>query len=91
MAVFISPNFTTEKLENPTVDDVIDVHEDRILNWLLNPAATLLGQKHGNPAAFCMLLTYFEGAWSYKVAASSNGRSKEFFRLAYSGESGQSN
>lgn len=83
MAVFISPNFTTEKLENPTVDDVIDVHEDRILNWLLNPAATLLGQKHGNPAAFCMLLTYFEGAWSYKVAASSNGRSKEFFRLGF--------
>lgn len=83
MAVSISPNFTTDKLENPTVDDVIDVHEDRIRNWLINPSATLLHQKHGIPAAFCILLTYFEGAWSYKAAKSSKGRSKEFFELGF--------
>jgi len=79
MAVSISPNFTTEKLENPTINDVIDVYEDRIRNWVLNPVATLLGQKHGTPAAFCILLTYFEGAWSYKVATLSKGKSKDFF------------
>jgi hypothetical protein len=83
MAISISPTFTTDKLENPRVDDIIDVHDDRIRNWLLNPAATLLGQKHGSPAALCILLTYFEGAWSYKVATSSKGRSKEFFRLGF--------
>jgi hypothetical protein len=83
MAVSISPSFTTDKLENPTVDDVIDVHEDRIRNWLLNPAATLVAQSHGSPAAFCILLTYFEGAWSYKITTSSKWRSKEFFRLGF--------
>ena len=83
MAVSISPSFTTDKLESPTVDDVIDVYEDRIRNWLLNPATTLLSQKNGSPAALCLLLTYFEGAWSHKVATSSKGSSKEFFRLGF--------
>lgn len=83
MAISISPSFTTDKLEDATVDDVIDVHEDRIRNWLLKPAATLVAQNHGSPAAFCILLTYFEAAWSYKVTTSSKGRSKEFFRLGF--------
>lgn len=79
MGIFISPSYPDSKLDSPFIDDVIDVYEDRVRNWLLAPAKAVMEHEHGGPAAFCILLTYFEGAWSYATRRSSKGRSKEFF------------
>lgn len=75
----ISPTYKSEKFDAPTIDDLIDVYEDRILGWVLKPAKEIAAKEDGGPAALCLLLTYFEGAWSYKVCESSTGRSREFF------------
>jgi hypothetical protein len=83
MAISISPSFRDSKLDSPSTDDVIDVYEDRVRNWLLAPAKVLLEQEHGGPAAFCILLTYFEGACSYARCQSSKNRSKEFFSRGF--------
>lgn len=83
MAISISPSYLDSKLDSPSIDDVIDVYEDRVRNWLLAPAKVVLEQEHGGPAAFCILLTYFEGAWSYAMCQSSKNRSKEFFSQGF--------
>lgn len=83
MSIFISPHFLDTKLDSPTIEDVIDIYEDRIKYGLLNPARALLDIQYGQAASFCLLLTYFEGAWSYEVAQSSKNRSKEFFKLGF--------
>jgi len=62
---YISPNFTWEKLENPSFDDLVDVFEDRLRNWLLEPAKSLLQLPHGFVAAISLLLTYFESIQTY--------------------------
>lgn len=61
----ISPNFSSEKLQNPTLEDLIDVFEDRMRFWLLEPAKVLAPHPHGQVASLNLLLTYFEGVWSY--------------------------
>lgn len=61
----ISPNFSSEKLYNPTLEDLIDVFEDRVRNWLLEPAKVLAPHPFGQVASLNLLLTYFEGVWSY--------------------------
>jgi hypothetical protein len=43
----ISPHFEDKKLDNPTLEDLIDVFEDRIRSWLLEPARALLQTQHG--------------------------------------------
>ncbi|TBU72001.1 hypothetical protein DNK06_23020 [Pseudomonas daroniae] len=83
MPVSISPHYEAEKLEAPDIDDIIDVYEDRIQHWVIEPAKLLANTEHGGPAAFCILLTYFEGAWSYLMRKSSSGRSKEYFKYGF--------
>ncbi len=83
MPALISPHYETEKLESPDIDDVIDIYEDRIRYWVIEPAKLLVNTEHGGPAAFCVLLTYFEGAWSYLIGESSSRRSKEFFKRGF--------
>jgi hypothetical protein len=79
----ISPHFEDKKLDNPTLEDLIDVFEDRIQSWLLEPARALLQTQHGFVAAICLLLTYFEGYETYRRGEDSKGHSKEFFRKAF--------
>jgi hypothetical protein len=76
---YISPNFTWEKLENPSFDDLVDVFEDRIRNWLLEPAKSLLQLPHGFVATISLLLTYFESIQTYLSGQDSNGASQRFF------------
>ena len=76
----ISPNFTTEKLANATQADRLDVFEDRIQGWVFAPAQLLLQDPNFRIGSLCLLLTYFEGAWSYMTGSDSKDRSKEFFR-----------
>ena len=76
---FISPNFTFEKLDNPSFNDLIDVFEDRITNWIINPAKELLETQHGYFAATGILLSYFEAIQSYIKGQESRGNSGAFF------------
>ena len=80
---FISPNFTHEKLEPPFYKDVVDVFEDRMVNWLLVPAKQLLKVKHGSVAAVALGTNYIEGIEIYVSGQDSKGRSKEFFRRGF--------
>jgi len=80
---YVSPSFTHEKLELPFYKDVLDVFEDRMVNWLLLPAKQLLDLKHGSVAAVALATNYIEGIEIYVSGKDSKGRSKEFFRRGY--------
>lgn len=79
----ISPNFSDEKLDNPSLEDLIDVLEDRVRWWVLEPARALLGIRHGFVSAVSLLLTYFEGYAIYRRGEDSNWQSKLFFREGF--------
>lgn len=83
MEVFISPNYRANKLEKPTMDDLIDVFKDRTFNWLFKPAKKLINDKDGYFGALCLLLTYFEGIWSYITGTDSKRKSKKYFNDAF--------
>jgi len=83
MKTFISPNYPQEKLDNPTIDDLIDVFKDRVFNWLFEPAKKLITEKHGYFGALCLLLTYFEGIWTYMTGTDSKRNSKKYFKEAF--------
>ena len=80
---FVSPSYTHEKLDAPTYVDLVDVFEDRMRHWLLEPTKQLLGAQHGAVAAVALSLGYFEGVEIYYSGQDSNGRSKEFFRRGF--------
>jgi hypothetical protein len=81
---YISPSFTEDKLDGPSIDDVVDVFEDRIQNWVLEPAKRLVADNIHQVAGFCILLTYFEGIWPYVRGQSSRGPSRRSFVEAFS-------
>ena len=83
MPINISPHFTDNKLDNPSVDDLVDVFEDRIKYWVLGPAKSLLNADFGHFAALCLMLTYFEGIWIYIEGRDSKDHSKQFFREGF--------
>lgn len=83
MKMNISPNYTDEKLNNPSIDSLIDVLEDRVKNWLLEPAKKIMGDPTGPIPAFCLLLTYFEGILIFVKGKDSKGKSHSFFEEAF--------
>lgn len=83
MKIFISPNCPQKKLDNPTIDDLVDVFKDRVLNWLFEPVKKLMSEKDGCFGALCLLLTYFEGIWIYITGEDSKGKSKKYFNDAF--------
>lgn len=76
---FISPTFTYEKLESPSYDDLVDVFEDRTVNWFFLPAQKLLDIPNCEIAAVSLLVNYFEGIEIYLTGQDSKGKSAEFF------------
>lgn len=80
---FISPTFLADKLDNPSLEDLIDVFEDRVARWLLEPAKSLLGSRNGQVAGFALLQSYFEGIWIYIQGQESKDKSKRFFREGF--------
>ena len=80
---YISPNFKYEKLDAPSYEDIVEVFEDRMLNWLIEPARHLLSLQHGTMAAVALLVSYLEGIEIYCTGQDSKGRSKEFFCRGY--------
>jgi hypothetical protein len=56
----ISPNFTPAKLESGALADKIDVYEDQVLGWIINPAKLMFDYEHSGFAILALALTYFE-------------------------------
>ena len=80
---FISPNFTHEKLQPPFYKDLVDVLEDRMINWLIEPSKELLKLKHGDIPAVALATSYFEAIESYISEVDSKNRSKEVFTQGF--------
>lgn len=80
---FISPHFGHRKLQNPAIEDLVDVLEDRIRSWVLEPAKKLASDPIEQYAALCLLLTYFEGIWMYIQGKDSKKCSQKFFEAAF--------
>jgi hypothetical protein len=83
LAAYISPNYPDTKLENPTFDDLLDVFKDRTINWLIEPAKSLLRDRNGYFAAISILMTYYESIWSYITGINNRGKSKIFFTSSF--------
>lgn len=83
MTINISSKYTDEKINNPTVDDLIDIFEDRVINWLLEPAKKIMPDPTGPIPAFCLLLTYFEGIWIFIKGEDNKNKSSCFFKEAF--------
>jgi hypothetical protein len=79
----VSPNFYSEKLDPPLYKDVVDVFEDRMRYWLIEPAKYLLSAPHGEVAAVALATNYIEGIEIYSSGKDSKNKSKEFFRRGY--------
>lgn len=80
---YVSPNYTYQKLESPLFKDMVDVFEDRMLNWLVNPAKILLNTPHGSIPAVALATNYIEGIEIYISGKDSEGKSKQFFRSGF--------
>ena len=79
----ISPHFPPEKLDSPTVEDMIDVFEDRTRGWLLEPVRRLVADRATEIPGFALSLSYFEGIWTYITGAESNSHSADYFTKAF--------
>jgi hypothetical protein len=75
----ISPHFSDEKYKTGSLEDLIDVLDDRVRYWLLAPARALLGVPFGGTAALSLLFGYFEAHAIYRTGRDSTKRSKQFF------------
>lgn len=79
MELKLSPNFKHDKLENPSLLDLIDVFEDTWKHFIFLPAQLLLKTPHGEIAGMMVLSSYFEVMQSYTTGQDSAGKSKDFF------------
>lgn len=79
----ISPHFPREKLDSATVEDMIDVFEDRTRGWLLEPVRTLVEDRATEIPGFALSLSYFEEIWTYITGTESNGHSADYFTKAF--------
>lgn len=79
----ISPSYSHEKLNSPNYGDLIDVFEDRMRKWLLEPAKHLLMMEYGDVPAVSLALGYFEGIEIYYSGKDSKGASKKFFHRGF--------
>ena len=75
----ISPNFAPDKLDLDSIEDWIDIFEDRIVHWILKPASHLLKYPNSFFAVCQLLMPYFEGIAIYLNGRQSKRKPKRFF------------
>lgn len=75
----LSPRYDHEKLEDPTLSDLIDVFEDSWMGFVFSPAEKLLSYPDGDVAAMALITSYFEAIWIYLTGEDSDRKSQEFF------------
>jgi hypothetical protein len=64
---YVSSRYTADKLASQSIEDRIEVYEDRVEGWLLGPTRALLDVPHSQMAVLNLCLGYFEG-WAYEQA-----------------------
>jgi hypothetical protein len=74
-----SPSFGVAKLATGNLQDVVDVHEDRVRSWMLSPAREILKHPHSEFASLSIVLPYFESHAILCKGRPSDGKSAEFF------------
>lgn len=81
----ISPNYDIEsqKFKSGTIEDCIDLYENRVNGWLLEPAKALLKIPNSGYAVLALALTYFEGYAIYSSGFDSLGKSENDFKQAF--------
>jgi hypothetical protein len=79
----ISPRYTADKVASGAIEDLIDVHEDRVNGFLLLPAQKLLEMPNTGLAVLHLSLSYFEGWEQWASGEDSHNRSKEFFARGF--------
>ena len=79
----LTPNYDHEKLDNPSLADLIDVFEDAWKGYILVPAQVLLNAPNGDIAAIALLSPYFETIEALYQGKSSDHRFGEFFTAGF--------
>ena len=75
----ISPNYDVTKLTKPvSIETYIDIYEDRIRFWMIEPAKILSRYQHGGYAICSLLVSYFESFAIYLTGENSQNKSKKF-------------
>ena len=77
MTFAISPRFTGEKLASGKLDDMIDVFEDQMRGWLIDPANQLVPHQHAGFGILAIVLSYFEPIGQFLEGKT--GKSKTLF------------
>ena len=84
--IAVSPSFSGQKLENPSIEDKIDVFEDQVNGWVLNHAKILTSEqnpyrRHCGIAVLMIVGSYFESLGAFLRGESSERRSRQFFAI----------
>lgn len=79
MEAALSPSYSHEKLENPSLNDLVDVFEDLWRHCFFAPLDLLLKTPNGDIAAMTVLCSYFEAIGGYMSGENTNRRAREFF------------
>lgn len=77
MTYFVSPSFTAEKLVGRRIEDMIDVFEDQVRGWIIDPANCLRGHPHAGFAILGSVLSYFEPIGQF-VEGRKSGSKRQF-------------
>ncbi|MDP2965604.1 MAG: hypothetical protein Q8N39_06130 [Pelolinea sp.] len=82
--MMISPNYDITKTTKPvSIESNIDIYEDRIRFWIIEPARKLTLYKHGGVAICYLLASYFEGFTIILRGKDSERKSPQFFRQGF--------
>jgi hypothetical protein len=79
----ISPHYTVDKINSKDINDWIDVFEDRMIHWILDPARFLLKYDHNVQPIAHLIVHYFEIFMMYFSGQDSDSKSKSFFRNGF--------
>ncbi|MDD5344600.1 MAG: hypothetical protein PHW12_09290, partial [Smithella sp.] len=79
----ISPHYTIDKLNTADINDWIDIFEDRMIHWILDPASFLLKYEHNEQCIAHLIINYFEIFMMYYSGEDSDRKSKEFFKKGF--------
>jgi hypothetical protein len=80
----ISPNYDSGKLGAGTLNDRIDVYEDRVRGWLIDCGHILNRHEHAGFGVLQIGLGYFEGFAVFLRGEDSRNRSFQFFQEGFS-------
>jgi len=79
VTIAISPRFTAEKLDGASFEDVVEIFEDRIMGWLIEPANHLKSEQHAGFAILAIVLSYFEPIGQALEGSRNRGGSRKLF------------